>query len=684
MIERVSPRMAIFLVAAMLLTLALGVQGATHDPVGSTGVWEQGAAGASQAGPVYIGDDGDASGEQSDLASLPLAQWHAEYYNGATCWWEAPNCSQSSQSQENFSGFIYKNWGSTQPPSIHNGDWVGRFSATINFHPGDYVFHARHNDGCMIYLDDSLFMMGAQRGGEQWACPPRHLSGSHQLLVVYVCWEDTNNAYLYVDWSTDTSPCPGPTTPAPPPAAPTATPTTLSPPAVPAAPSNLWAMAESQTEMNLGWVDNSNNEHGFRVYRDGQLMKILGSNRASWLDTGLHCGTTYQYYVTAYNANGESAASNIATANTHDCLTPSPTPRPAPLALPLILRHQTPTPTLTPTPTPTPTLTPTPTPTPTLTPTPTPTLTPTPSPVELAYDDGSAEQWLGGGAGSLLAVRYPLAPARRVHSVRYYLGGAMKPMRLVVWDEGWNILYSEVLTPDAPEAGDWWTWQLPADAMGPQDEVRVGFECLSDYYSTGGPWVGQDTSQPDGYTYAGPPPPPQRWDGDAMIRVLVSGASSGPTDTPTPTPTPTLGPPVELAYDDGSAEQGLGGDPGEMGAVRFSVSSPRRVRTLKYMLARQMKLVRLAVYDANWGQLYAQDVLPIAPSRGGWFEWDVSGDNITVNGDFYVVLQWLTGSSEGPLLGVDRDAPHHSRSYKGAMPPRRVDDRDYVIRVVVQ
>ena len=164
--------------------------------------------------------------------------------------------------------------------------------------------------------------------------------GSHVILLEVAALGDN-------DWTNPTrrqetyilQAAPAPTTPAPPPATPTATPTThVPPPAAPAAPSGLWAQAGSQTEMNLGWVDNSGNEDGFKIYRDGQLIKTLGGNRTRWLDTGLHCGTTYQYYVTAYNGNGESAASNIATADTHDC---SPAPSPTTTAPP---QPTTPTP----------------------------------------------------------------------------------------------------------------------------------------------------------------------------------------------------------------------------------------------------------------------------------------------------------------------------------------------------
>ena len=199
------------------------------------------------------------------------------------------------------------------------------------------------------------------------------------------------------------------------------------------------------------------------------------------------------------------------------------------------------------TPTPTQTLTRTPTQTPTRTPTQTPTHTPTrtrtptriiaPRPLSLPlilrpsliaqprelppHDDGGREHWAGGAQGNVMAVRYTIFPPARVHSARFYLGGQMRPMRFIVWNGAWQELYSETLMPNAPSGGGWWTWTLPVEAMAPQTEVYVGYQCLSDY-SASGPFVGWDTSQPRGETYAGPWVPPQRTDGNAMIRVLVT------------------------------------------------------------------------------------------------------------------------------------------------------------------
>ncbi len=80
-------------------------------------------------------------------------------------------------------------------------------------------------------------------------------------------------------------------------------------PTPPSAPSNLTADAVSQSQVELHWFDNSDNEEGFEVYRDNEVIAILPANTTAYEDTGLRAATTYQYVVKAYNQAGESGAS---------------------------------------------------------------------------------------------------------------------------------------------------------------------------------------------------------------------------------------------------------------------------------------------------------------------------------------------------------------------------------------
>ena len=97
--------------------------------------------------------------------------------------------------------------------------------------------------------------------------------------------------------------------------------TTTSPPT---APSGLAATVASTTQLNLSWTDNSHSpdETGFRIERrigaSGVYSEIaiVAADVTTFSDTGLATGTTYYYRVRAYNPNGNSLYSNLASATT--------------------------------------------------------------------------------------------------------------------------------------------------------------------------------------------------------------------------------------------------------------------------------------------------------------------------------------------------------------------------------
>ena len=88
---------------------------------------------------------------------------------------------------------------------------------------------------------------------------------------------------------------------------------------VPSTPTNLSATTVSQSQINLSWSDNSSNENGFRLYREGLLIQTLGAGETSFQNTGLSCGTGYNYYIVAFNDSGESGHSGTASATTSAC-----------------------------------------------------------------------------------------------------------------------------------------------------------------------------------------------------------------------------------------------------------------------------------------------------------------------------------------------------------------------------
>jgi hypothetical protein len=90
----------------------------------------------------------------------------------------------------------------------------------------------------------------------------------------------------------------------------------------PSAPSDLVASATSSSQIDLSWTDNADNETGFKVERStvqGSSYSQIGTTAANvttYSSTGLNADTTYYYRVRAYNASGDSAYSNIASAAT--------------------------------------------------------------------------------------------------------------------------------------------------------------------------------------------------------------------------------------------------------------------------------------------------------------------------------------------------------------------------------
>jgi hypothetical protein len=125
------------------------------------------------------------------------------------------------------------------------------------------------------------------------------------------------------------TPTPVPTatpTPTPTPTAtptPSVTPTPTPTPAVPVAPSNLSTAPASSSQINLSWIDNSTNESGFKIERcagagcaNFTQIATVNPDVTTFTNSGLAKSKSYSYRVRAYNAAGNSAYSNIATAKT--------------------------------------------------------------------------------------------------------------------------------------------------------------------------------------------------------------------------------------------------------------------------------------------------------------------------------------------------------------------------------
>jgi len=97
----------------------------------------------------------------------------------------------------------------------------------------------------------------------------------------------------------------------------TAEATTLSCP--PSPPSEPTATVDSRTKITFSWVDNSDDETGFVIERNGDLIEKTDADVVSFEDTDLTCDTPYSYTVKATNANGDSETIT-ATATTSACI----------------------------------------------------------------------------------------------------------------------------------------------------------------------------------------------------------------------------------------------------------------------------------------------------------------------------------------------------------------------------
>jgi len=76
----------------------------------------------------------------------------------------------------------------------------------------------------------------------------------------------------------------------------------------PDAPSNCAATDDHCDNIVITWNDNSNNESGFKIYRDGSQAGSVGANVTTYTDTPEP--GTYSYHVRAYNTCGNSSQSN--------------------------------------------------------------------------------------------------------------------------------------------------------------------------------------------------------------------------------------------------------------------------------------------------------------------------------------------------------------------------------------
>lgn len=82
----------------------------------------------------------------------------------------------------------------------------------------------------------------------------------------------------------------------------------------PNAPSNAtidnWICTSQDYEVSIGWNDNADNEDGFNIYRDGQLLGSVGADVKQFVDNPPGSGP-YTYSIEAFNNFGSSQAISV-------------------------------------------------------------------------------------------------------------------------------------------------------------------------------------------------------------------------------------------------------------------------------------------------------------------------------------------------------------------------------------
>ena len=76
-------------------------------------------------------------------------------------------------------------------------------------------------------------------------------------------------------------------------------------------PANLTATDVSTKSVTLGWEDLSDDESGFKIIRDGNLIFTTDANVTTYTDTNLSAGTTYEYEVIATDGKNDSAPAKV-------------------------------------------------------------------------------------------------------------------------------------------------------------------------------------------------------------------------------------------------------------------------------------------------------------------------------------------------------------------------------------
>lgn len=218
-----------------------------------------------------------------------------------------------------------------------NDDFAFRFTGSISLPAeGDYTFYTSSDDGSMLYINGQLVVNNDGLHGTQERSGTVHLpAGSHQIVVSF--FEKGGGEVLTVSYAgPGISKKPIPTSAL---KEDEINATTHSLPSVPAAPANLQAVAEANGKILLSWVDKSDNEQVFEVFRsavnnsDYRNVAVIPASAGvdstlSFVNDQLFPNTEYFYKVRAKGVGGFSEFTqeiSLLTLNSAPVLTASDT-----------------------------------------------------------------------------------------------------------------------------------------------------------------------------------------------------------------------------------------------------------------------------------------------------------------------------------------------------------------------
>jgi len=181
---------------------------------------------------------------------------------------------------------------------------------TLTFTPTVPMVTVSQNTNCRTGPGVIYDLIGGLLIGEEAVVVGKYTAGNYWIInnpdAAGTCWLWGQ----YATVSGNTAGLPEYTPP------PTPTPTFTPTPQPPNAPANIsvskacnpLVLPQFLLVSIISWEDKSNDETGFKVYRDGSLLTTVGPNVTTWNDTiPINMGIPVTYGVEAVNATGASA-----------------------------------------------------------------------------------------------------------------------------------------------------------------------------------------------------------------------------------------------------------------------------------------------------------------------------------------------------------------------------------------